>query len=257
MSFITREFGETSVVFRAKLLDSSSTTGAGLIGLDENTVGLQISAMANNEATDTVYSVAAGTIMPIVTLGAFSTIAAGTCQFGEVAPSSKPGIYEFHFADARFAVAGAKSLLVSVNGATNLAEFDGLVELFTKTAIDSNGYVTLADGSLVAAKFAADCLAASNLADSILSSEHITAAFANKIADHLIRRNMETARAGTDGDAIQKYSAYDALCKLTSKVTRVGSSLTVYDTQAVPVSLFTQTIVATAGVDPITSVTTD
>src|SRR3954471_3159877 len=108
--------GQGSIVLRAKLLDTSSTVGAGLTGLTSGSSGLIISTIADNEATATTYTQAGSTIETITTLGAYAEQPATKCRFKEVDSTNHKGIYEFQFADARYAVSNAKSLLVSVSG---------------------------------------------------------------------------------------------------------------------------------------------
>lgn len=151
--------GQGSVVIRAKLLDSSSTAGAGLTGLTNASSGLIISTIADNEATATVYTVAASNVETITTLGTYAAPTASKCRFKEVDATNHKGVYEFQFADARFAVASAKSLLVSVAGATNLQQADFLVQLqsddpyvakpanFNLLSIDGSGLVNLVAAS--------------------------------------------------------------------------------------------------------------
>lgn len=121
--------GQTSVVLRFKLLDSSSTTGAGLTGLSSASSGLIISTIADNEASATAYTVAGSTVESITTLGTYAAPTATKCRFKELDSTNHKGVYEFQFADARFAVSSAKSLLISVLGATNLAQADFVVPL--------------------------------------------------------------------------------------------------------------------------------
>lgn len=145
--------GQGSVIVRAKLLDSSSTTGAGLTGLSSASSGLIISTIADVEATATAYTVAGSTIESITTLGTYAAPTATKCRFKEVDSTNHKGIYEFQFADARFAVANAKSIIVSVLGATNLAQADFVIQLqsddpyvakptnFASLSIDGSGRV--------------------------------------------------------------------------------------------------------------------
>lgn len=121
--------GQTSNVWRIKLLDASSAVGAGLAGLTSASTGLIISTIANNEATATAYTVAGSTIETITTLGTFAAPTATKCRFKEVDATNHKGVYEVQFADARFAVASAKSLLISVSGATNLAQAEFVIPL--------------------------------------------------------------------------------------------------------------------------------
>lgn len=126
---LTRTNGATSVILRVKLLDSSVTTGAGLTGLTSASSGLIISTIADVEATATTYTVGGSTIESITTLGTYAAPTATKCRFKEVDSTNHKGVYEIHLADARFAVSGARSLLVSVLGATNLAQCDFVVQL--------------------------------------------------------------------------------------------------------------------------------
>lgn len=121
--------GQTSVILRIKLLDSSVTTGAGLTGLTSSSAGLLISTAADNEATPTVYSQAGSTIETIAALGTYAAPTATKCRFAEYDSTNHPGVYEVQLADARFAVASAKSLVVSISGAANCAETDALIPL--------------------------------------------------------------------------------------------------------------------------------
>ncbi len=121
--------GQTSVVLRVKLLDSSSTVGAGLTGLTSASSGLIISTIADNEASATAYTVAGSTIETITTLGTYAAPTATKCRFKEVDSTNHKGIYELQIANARFAVSSAKSLLISILGATNLAQADFVVPL--------------------------------------------------------------------------------------------------------------------------------
>lgn len=118
------EFGvsPTSVIIRVKLMNSSVTTGAGLTGLSSASSGLVISTIKSGEATPTTYTVAGSTIETIATLGTYAAPTATKCRFKEVDATNHPGVYEIQLADARFASTDA--LLISVSGATNLAQAD-------------------------------------------------------------------------------------------------------------------------------------
>lgn len=134
--------GQTGVVLRIKILDSTVTTGAGKTGLAFNTSGLIISTIANNEAAATTYTVAGSTIENITTLGTYAAPTALKCRFKEVDATNHKGVYELHLADARFAVTSAKALLISLSGATGMVETDVLVPL-----VDLDPYGVLAEPS--------------------------------------------------------------------------------------------------------------
>lgn len=120
-------FGSISNRLRFTLKNSS--TGVGLTGLTFSSTGLIISTIADNEATATAYTVAGSTIETITTLGTFATPTATKCRFKEVDATNHPGLYEFQFANARFAVANSKRLIVSVSGATSLLGADYQINL--------------------------------------------------------------------------------------------------------------------------------
>lgn len=143
---ISYKNGQTSVVLRVVLRDSSVTTGAGLTGLTFSSTGLKIATIADNEATATTYSVAGSTIETISTLGAFATPTATKCRFKEVDSTNLPGVYEIQLDNTRFAVSSAKSLIVAISGATNLAQTNVLIPLQTVDPYISGGKlgVTLA-----------------------------------------------------------------------------------------------------------------
>jgi len=121
--------GQTSIVLRVKILDSTVTTGAGKTGLTSSSSGLIISTIADNEATATAYTQAGATIDTITTLGTFAAPTTGHCRFKEVDSTNHKGIYEIQIADARFAVSNAKFIQVSISGVTGMAECDFLVPL--------------------------------------------------------------------------------------------------------------------------------
>lgn len=129
MPKILEILGVTSKIIRIKILDSSSTVGAGLAGLTYASTGLVISAIADNEASPTYYTVAAGTIESITTIGTYETPTVNKCRFKEVSASYHPGVYEIHLANARYAVSGARSLIVSVFGATNCVQCDAEIQM--------------------------------------------------------------------------------------------------------------------------------
>ena len=122
-------FDQNSVIVRVKILDSAATTGAGKTGLTSSSSGLIVSTIADSEATATVYTVAASNVETITTLGTYAAPTSGKCRFKELDATNHPGVYELQFADARFSVAGSKSILVSISGATGAAQCDAVIPL--------------------------------------------------------------------------------------------------------------------------------
>jgi hypothetical protein len=73
--------------------------------------------------------VTGSTIESITTLGTFATPTATKCRFKEVDATNHKGLYEFQFANARFAISNAQRLIVSVTGAANLLDADYEIQL--------------------------------------------------------------------------------------------------------------------------------
>jgi hypothetical protein len=118
MAKLNYKNGITSVVLRTVVYDSSSTVGAGKTGLTHNTSGLIISTIADNEATATAYTVAANNIETITTLGTYAAPTASKCRFKEVDSTNHPGLYEIQIANARWAVSNARSVVITISGAS-------------------------------------------------------------------------------------------------------------------------------------------
>lgn len=218
--------GQGSVVVRAKLLDSSSTVGAGLTGLSSGSSGLIISTIADNEAAATAYTVAGSTIESITTLGTFAAPTATKCRFKEVDATNHKGLYEFQFADARFAVSSAKSLIVSVLGATNLQQADFLIQLQSDDpyvakptnssllSVDSNGRVdvikvagtTQTAGDLAAMITVVDDYVDTEVAAIKTQTDKMVFTVANQLDVNVIDWKGATAPAMT-GDAYARLGA--------------------------------------------------
>lgn len=126
---ISYKRSQTSIILRVKIRNSSVSTGAGLTGLTNASSGLIISTIADNEASATAYTAGGSTIQTIATLGTYAAPSANNCRFKEVDSTNHKGIYEIQLADARYGVSSAKSLVVSVSGATNAAECDVCIPL--------------------------------------------------------------------------------------------------------------------------------
>jgi hypothetical protein len=134
---LIRRHSSTSNILRVVL--RSSVTGNGLTGLAHDTSGLIISTVCDNEASATTYTVAGSTIETVATLGTFAAPTATKCRFREVDATGQKGLYELQIADARFAVAGAKQLDISIDGAANLLRRGVTIQLDTVPATDGAG----------------------------------------------------------------------------------------------------------------------
>lgn len=100
----------------------------------------------------------------------------------------------------------------------------------------------------------ADAIAANPTASEIWAA--ITSAAANKIADHILRRSLASARASSDGDTVAFRSLIGAISKLVNKLVRSGATLTINEEDdATPFA--TQTIGTSANAEPIVSLDTN
>lgn len=145
------KFDNNSNIHRVFIQDSSSTIGAGLAGLTSASTGMIISTIANNEATATVYTVAASNVETITTLGTYAAPTASKCRFKEVDATNMPGVYELQFADARYSVASSNQLQVMISGATNAAPCLFEVQLDTNTPADVYARIGAPAGASIAA----------------------------------------------------------------------------------------------------------
>ena len=103
------------------------------------------------------------------------------------------------------------------------------------------GY-SLANGSIIAASFATGAL----------SSDALSAAMANKIADHMRRRTQANVEASSDGDALDLLSQYGAIQQMQESSVS-GTTMTVKKTDGTT-TLGTRTLTSDADADPITGV---
>jgi len=96
------------------------------------------------------------------------------------------------------------------------------------------------------------------LATDAIGANQMSAAAANKISDHTLRRTYANARASANGDTVNFRSALGAVGKLVNKWSISGSVLTIYQeddtTSTAPGG--TQDVGGSAGADPITSLDT-
>jgi hypothetical protein len=149
------KLGQGSIVLRVKLRNSSVSTGAGLAGLTSVSTGLVIAVTADNEQPPAAgsgagfgiaYTVAGSTIESITTLGTYAAPTATKARFKEVDATNHKGIYEVQIVDTRFNTAGAKSVLISISGATNLAECDVLIPLRSVDPYSAAAFITGVNG---------------------------------------------------------------------------------------------------------------
>lgn len=127
MAKISIKAGTTSKLLDLFISDSSSTTGAGLTGLVFNTAGL--TAYYYREGAASAVAITLATM----TLGTWAT-----GGFIVIDGANMPGTYQLGIPDAALA-AGAKSVIVYLKGATNMAALVLECEL---TATDNQDSIT-------------------------------------------------------------------------------------------------------------------
>jgi hypothetical protein len=174
------------------------------------------------------------------------------------------GIIEFRYKAAACAEVIARAQVVSFDpysaadlGLTNLNAT--VSSRATQTSLDTVD--DFLDTEIAAIKAKTDQLTftlANKVDSSLQAAGDLVAAVANKIADHTLRRTYANARGSSDGDAVNFRSLLGAIGKLVNKWAISGSTLTVYQeddaTSTAPGG--TQTITATPGADPITTLDT-
>lgn len=122
----------TGIIVRMKILTQATAFPSGLTGLTSASANLIISTIADNEAAATAYTVAGATVEAVTTLGTYAAPTATKCRFKEVDATNHPGVYEMQFANARYAIANSKYLLISIAGTTtNLIQSDAIIQLQT------------------------------------------------------------------------------------------------------------------------------
>lgn len=144
---------------------------------------------------------------------------------------------------------------------TTVEDFDGLTGVHSvsiDTSVDTTFYAAGHDYAVVLSGATIDGKTVNAvLAEFSIENRHlnVTAANANKIADHVLRRTQANVEASSDGDALSFRSLYGAAAKLVNKVSISGSTLTVTQSDDVT-SLGTQALTTSSSADPITGADT-
>lgn len=134
--------GVGALVLRCIVRDSTLTNNGGKTALTSASSGLIISTIADNEATSTTYTQAGSTIETIATLGTFATPTATKCRFKLVDDTNHPGLYEIQIANARWAVSGARYVIVTISGVSGATQENYLVQLPTVNIWDGTNSAT-------------------------------------------------------------------------------------------------------------------
>jgi len=222
-----RANGSTSNIERVFLYKDSGATagteGDPITGLTSASTGLIISTIANNEATPTTYTVAGSTVEAVTTLGTFATPTATKCRFKLIDDTNHPGLYEIQIADARYAVASAKYLDITVTGVADLATFTGRVYLDVIDAAAIRTALGLATANLDTQLSTIDTVV-DGIAANYATSASATAI--NDLLDDMVDGTVTLATIDTVVDAIKVKTdslTFTVANKVDSNVTTVNS----------------------------------
>lgn len=174
---------------------------------------------------------------------------------------------------------GASELATDAIGATEIAaDAIGASEI----AANAIGAAEIADASIDSATFAAGAINAaavnsdvkgatyssstdtleqirdnlgvvSSLGTNVISASAVSSGAANKIADHMLRRNNANIEASSDGDALDFQSLYGAIAKQTNNISVSGNTLTIKKADGTT-TFDTQSVATTTGAAPITGI---
>ncbi len=122
-------WGSLSNILRVKIRDTSDNNGAGKTGLLFSATGLILSSICDNEATPVTYTAAGSTTETITTLGTFAAPTATKARFKLVDDTNNPGLVEIQLADARYAVAGARRMTLTIVGVSDMEQTDVQIDL--------------------------------------------------------------------------------------------------------------------------------
>jgi hypothetical protein len=131
MAKLQLKAGTTSYIAQVFAQDSSSTTGAGLAGLAFNTSSLTAYYHRDTDTTATAIT------LVTMTVGTFTS-----SGFKEIDATNMPGCYQLGLPNTALA-SGAKSVLVMLKGAANLAPLVLEIEL---TAVDNQSATAFVTG---------------------------------------------------------------------------------------------------------------
>jgi len=221
-------------------IEDSSNAGYGKVGLTPSTVTCTYRHGAI--AVPTGLTLVAQTVAGVHTDGGFVEVSGGLT-----------GVYRLDLSDA-VAASGAEYSTLILYGSGSYP---------CKARLDLlNGLVLGNDNKVLISSTAQDLstfvdVNAKTMTDGVIDSGTLAAGAGTKLADFIIRRNLESVRTSVLGaDVTGVYSLYGALCKLISDVALNAGTLTVKDTQDTPANFYTQTY-TTGELNPIISVVTD
>lgn len=148
---------------------------------------------------------------------------------------------------------GVTSVQGAVTGSVGSVATGGITAAsFAANAISEPA---VAANTFTAAKFASDCFTAAKFATDFIGATELSAAAANKIADHVLRRSYSSARLSSDGDAVSFRSMLGSVAKMVNRWRVSGPTLAIYHEDDTTI-FGSQTLTATVGADPITEVDT-
>jgi hypothetical protein len=267
MSRIVKKGAADQTIY-VEVLDSTSTTGGRKTGLAYNTSGL-VAYYARNRG--------AATAITLADLAAADS-SHSDGGFKEVSSANMPGVYRLDLPDAAVAT-GADSVVVTLKGATGMAQVSAEIQLADNTEkdvydrlgspagasvsadiagvqSDTNDIQSRLPAALVSGRIdasvgamASGVLTATAIAGDAITAAKVAADVGTELADAILDRDMAT---GTDSGSSTVRTVRQALRFLRNKWSISGTTLTVTKEDDSTAS-WTSTVTATAGADPITA----
>lgn len=177
-------------------------------------------------------------------------------KFGDSAGTFSGGRPEVNVTHAAGVAWGSGAVTANsiADSAFVAAKFDTACLTAAKFAAGAISSTVLADGAITNAKFAAGAVDNAAIATDAIGAAEISAAAANKLADHNRRRTQANVEASSDGDALSIGSLYGLIQQgqESNTVDNVGF-LTVYKTDG-STELSQRPITSNAIAEPVTGI---
>lgn len=140
----------------------------------------------------------------------------------------------------------------ALNTLSGLAPGSTLATGAAVQTVDDNVDAILLDTGTDGVVLADNAITAAKIADGAITAAKIAAAAANKIADHLLKRSMASARASSDGDGTGRFPL-QALAFLRNRRAPSGGDLIIYQEDDATED-WTAAVTTNANAEPITEI---
>lgn len=140
----------------------------------------------------------------------------------------------------------------ALNTLSGLAPASTLATGAAVQTVDDNVDAILLDTGTDGVVLANNAITDAKIADGAITAAKIAAAAANKIADHLLKRSMASARASSDGDGTGRFPL-QALAFLRNRRAPSGSNLNIYQEDDNTLD-WAAAVTTSASAEPITEI---